>query len=303
MKYILISIIIFLFSCNIDEKDTKQKSSISVIDISTYQLEIMNNYYEHESCDSILIDSIYSKYPNLWKGYIGSEENFIDWIHNTAYDELEIYNKKQKELNFEKLEIELENTAKKMTSFTGKQTSGTWYIFYGPKWMNLGGFANGTMLIDLAHDDNDSFKNISFYFAHELNHQIYAKTRKKTNTHVLDRIIDEGFACFVSHLYHDSKTSIHEELVYTIDEYKYCQNNEEKIIQLLKDNYLSQDKEVSKKFASRSCKFQNEMPTAIGYYIGFRIIQEYVKQNGENSWKNIYTLSSLDVLEKSKFIK
>jgi len=57
------------------------------------------------------------------------------------------------------------------------------------------------------------------------------------------------------------------------------------------------------KFGSRNAKIKENLPGAIGYFIGFKIVEEYVLKHGSESWKDIYTLSSEEVLEKSQFFK
>ncbi len=67
--------------------------------------------------------------------------------------------------------------------------------------MNLGGIDDGTMLIDLAHKANKSLDDIAaFIFLNEFNHQIFNNINPYKDKTVLSRIIDEGFACYVSFL-------------------------------------------------------------------------------------------------------
>ena len=42
---------------------------------------------------------------------------------------------------------------------------------------------------------------------------------------------------------------------------------------------------------------------AIGYYIGFRIVEEYVKENGKDSWKKIFAMKPEEVLTDRKIIR
>ena len=159
------------------------------------------------------------------------------------------------------------------------------------------------MFIDLAHYANNNADTIVWLFPHELNHQIYSNTLKQKENIVLDRIIDEGFATYVSYKYHGKKYSIAEELMYSVDDYKFCVNNEIRLLDLLKDNYYKQDELLSRQFASRDYKFEEDYPSAIGYYLGFRIVEEFVKRNGKDSWKEIYTLSPREVLKKSEILE
>jgi len=282
-----------------------KSAGIEIIDISRKQIEFMNKVQNEpiEKRNSILIDSIYKPDSYLWNGYLGSETDFTNWLNNTAYEELGSYNLKAKEIDLSILNEYFFETVREMEKFTGNKSSGKWYIFFGPKWTNLGGFDDGTMLIDLAHDSNKSLDDIKIFFPHEINHQIYSGTTEQKDNAVLYRILDEGFACYVSYLFHNGKTKIAEELNFTEDEYNSCIENEKELIALLKKNYKSDSEKLSDNFANRSYKFSEKFPGAVGYYIGFRIVDEFVKRNGKDSWKKIYNMSPEKVLRKSKILK
>lgn len=282
-----------------------QNTSLEIIDLSQDQISLMNKY-EKEPIDKrnkLLLDSIYTPSSDLWDGYLGGEDDFTDWLNNTAFKELSEFNIKAKNINLKELEKYFFDTANAMREFTGHQPAGKWYIFFGPKWTNLGGFSDGTMLIDLAHRSIKGMNDITKVFPHEINHQIYNNTVGQNNNAVLYRILNEGFACYVSYLYHNGKTTIAEELYYKESDYQFSQENEKELIELLKSNYKSNNIELSKKFANRGYKFSKEYPGAIGYYLGFRIVEEFVRRNGKDSWKQIFTMSPEEVLEKSKILK
>ncbi len=183
IKYLLLCIIILFTSCNIEEKNLKDKKAISVVDLSSLQLNLMNKYISSKNRDSILVDSLYKPYLELWKLLCLSDESkFINWINDDMYKELDSFNIKQRELIPESIKTKMKKTALDMKNLTGYEPQGKVYIAYGRKWANLGVFGDsGTMLIDLAHKNNNSFEGITAFFAHELNHLIYAKTSKQTN--------------------------------------------------------------------------------------------------------------------------
>jgi uncharacterized protein YjaZ len=216
---------------------------------------------------------------------------------------LEIYNAKAETIDLEELNRYFLTTVESMTEFTGYQPKGKWYIFFGPKWTNAGGINDGIMLIDLAHSSNTSIEDIQKFFPHEVNHQIYFSTMQANTRAVLGRILDEGFATYVSYLYHNRKKSIARELGYTEEEYQICRTNDKKLIAVLAKYYQSDDNDLSRQFANRGYKISEEYPGAVGYYIGFRIVEEYVKHQGENSWKDIYTLAPEEVLKKSRILE
>ena len=100
-------------------------------------------------------------------------------------------------------------------------------------------------------------------------------------------------------LFNNGSNSIAQELGFTDDEYQFCKRNEKAVINLIRDNFESTDEDVIENFADRYYSFKNHYPGAIGYFIGFRIVEEYVKKNGKDSWRDIYTMEPKDVLHES----
>lgn len=296
-------LLFILCACSSNKTVLKSNPDIKVYDLGTKQLSLFNQNMNVEDRNQVLIDSIYEPYKVLWNGYLGDGEKLIDWVNSDVSENLNDWNRKSKTINSKKLTEELVRASSEMKKFTGFTPKGEWYIFYGPSWTNLGGFGNGVMLIDLAHPSNNSFERIVSLYPHELNHQIYAHTLEKKDNLVLDRILDEGFATYVSYVFHEKKKSVAEELSYSVHDYEFCRNNEHELIELLRENYAKKDEKIGRNFANRNFRFKEGYPGAVGYYIGFRIVEEFVKHNGKNSWKQIYIMPPLEVLEKSKILQ
>ena len=136
-----------------------------------------------------------------------------------------------------------------------------------------------------------------------MNHQIYENTCKINSDIVLHRILDEGFATYVSYIFHDKKIPKADELHYTQKEFNVCEKNDTNLINFLKENFEKNDSGLARNFANRTFKFNENLPGGIGYYLGFRIVEEYVKNNGKNSWKEIYKLTPEETLKKSKIFE
>ena len=281
------------------------EGGVKVIDISQQQVRLMNKYQNSSISErnKILIDSLYTPHQYLWNGYLGNENEFAEWLNKTAFNELKEYTEKAKKIDLKKLDNYLFQTVEAMSDFTGHQPEGRWYVFFGPKWTNLGGFGNGTMLIDLAHASNQTIDDIKKFFPHEINHQIYSSYIKEDKDAVLHRILDEGFACYVSHQFHKTETTKAQELGYSTQNFESAGEREKELIELLKKNYQSNNENLSRRFADRGYRFKENYPGAIGYYIGFRIVEEYVKRNGPNSWKDLYHLSPKKALKKSRILR
>lgn len=288
---IFFSIISFCFS------QTNNKN-IKVIDIAEKQIKLLKKNQDNK----IILSTIYNPYKELWNGYLGNENDFIKWMNEKGNKKISTLNTNQK-VNPKYLTKELKRFSRKMYQFTGFKPDGNWYIIYGPAWTNLGGLSTGEMILDLSHNRNSTNEKIIKLYPHELNHQIYFYTKPKSEKIALDRILDEGFATYVSYLFHNQKYTISEELGYSEKEYQYCVNNEKILIGLLKKYYLDENESVSRNLADRNYKVGKEFPGAIAYYLGFKIIENYVSLNGKDSWKDIYKMNPLEVLEKSKILK
>ena len=169
--------LLVLFFCVIGQIPiyAQKQQSIEIVDLSIKQIRLMENYINlsSEERNTVLADSLFTPYQDLWKGYLGEKAAFLDWVNNTAYSELEIYKHRAKEINTENLTNKLEKQIKNISELTHKEGSGKWYLFFGPKWTNGGGLGDGIMLIDLAHYTNTSEEEIQKIFDHEINHQIY----------------------------------------------------------------------------------------------------------------------------------
>ncbi|MEO0340079.1 MAG: DUF5700 domain-containing putative Zn-dependent protease, partial [Bacteroidota bacterium] len=270
MKNILTAgLLLCLWLCHAQQTVAQEsaKLDLEIIDLSQKQIELMNTHKDAtpKKRDKALVNGIYKPYSNLWKGYLGNPKDFKQWLNEVAYQELETYNEKSEKIDLLEMNRYFDKTVSAMEAFTGHRAVGKWYVFFGPKWTNLGGFEDGTMLIDLAHNRNNSMEAITTVFPHELNHQIYSNTMRQDSKEVLHRIVNEGFACYVSYLFHKGERTVAEELFYSEAQYQFCLKNEEEILQLLAANHQSDDAQKARNFASRGYRFKEGYPGAIGY--------------------------------------
>ena len=292
-----------LSSCNNKQMvEAKVFSELEIVDLSETQLRLFtkSKSLPTPQRDQMLLDSLYHPYTYLWTSYLGTKEDFTKWANEIALREIELYKEKAKQIDLAEMNRYFNQTAKEMTTFTGFRPKGKWYIFWGPKWTDLGGIGNGTMLIDLANQYNKSLADIVDAFPHELNHQIYDAVNPHNETYsVISRVVDEGFAVYVSHKFRMGKTGIADELGFTDEEYQKCIDNEDKVLSLIKGIYNNTEKQVIDQFVNRGFTFKEGYPGAIGYYIGLRIVQAYVSKHGKDSWKDIYKISAEEVLKES----
>jgi uncharacterized protein YjaZ len=225
----------------------------------------------------------------------------LEWTKEKVLPNLSKYNERNQSINGQKLIEQFYEVKEKMYQLTGYKSKGVWYIIFGPAWTDLGGFNDGTMLIDLSHENNISNENILKMFPHEINHQTYGTINLFKENTVVARSISEGFAVYLNKIYWKDKYSDAQNLGYTEAEYDYCKMHIEDIKRLFKEKVNETNKDIVDSFVNRSYHFSKELPSAIGYFIGFTIIENYVSKYGEGSWKDVYKLSPKQVYELSQF--
>jgi uncharacterized protein YjaZ len=165
----------------------------------------------------------------------------------------------------------------------------------------LGGLGDYAMLIDLAHQSNSSNERIAKMLPHEFTHQIMVNVNQHKDTTAINSIIGEGFAVWMKQKYWEQKYTLAENLGYTDAELQICNENIEKLKTFFLKNKYSSDKEVINLFRNRGAKLNEKLPGAIGYYIGYKIIEAYVNKYGANSWRDVFIKSPKDIYELSGF--
>lgn len=290
----------FILLCNI----VFSQNTLKLIDISQTQIRVMQDCKDLDSLKSskIFKDSIYEPFKEFWEGYLGNSDAVAEWM-NGAMKILPEFEKKNSLINGKKLINQFRTVERKMKLLTGYKPVGKWYIVFGPAWTDLGSLGNFAMLIDLSHQSNISNEKIMKMFPHELTHQIMTNNNKNRDTTAISSIIGEGFAVWVNKKYWGTKYSIAENLGYTEKEFQLCEKYLETIKKYLVDNKYSPDKEVIDTFRNRSTTLNKDLPGAIGYYIGYKIIENYVAKFGMNAWKDIFVKSPKEIYELSGFAK
>ena len=179
-----------------------------------------------------------------------------------------------------------------MEKLTDLAPKGKWYLLYGPSLANLGTGSKGVMFIDFAFPENKDLNSVINWFPHELNHQIHSNTSKDTIHNVLARCINEGFAVYVNKLYWNNiegnkDYSIAMSLSYSEQELEAVEKEWDFVLSFFEENYLSVDKDIIGKFGARNIKLKENLPEAIGYLIGYKIVESYVRLHGNDFWRDI----------------
>ena len=298
---------------NPGQEPGNEKGSLQIIDISQKQLSLYNLHQATDSVKRVRIfrDSLYYPYRDVWDGYLGSMETFDAVAEYYGVRMIEKLNSKNQLFYSDNNAGELLNAFNEvkdgMIELTGYSPRGKWYLLYGAAQVNLGGVGDGVMFIDFSYPGNKDLHSVINWFPHELNHQFFDRTNTDTASHVLELCINEGLAVYVNKLYWNrlggkEDYSVAQSLSYTEEEMEAVSNNWDYILDYFRNNYLSTDQNVKNSFGSRSIKLKPELPGAIGYVIGYRIVDNYVKINGKDSWKDIYKAGFNEVLDQSKIL-
>jgi hypothetical protein len=282
------------------------KGKLKLINVYKQQLRVLyqNREQPEPKLRAALIKETYTPFRSLWNDYVGDstiyyEQVMIPLIKN----KLEVLNQKGFDFATEDLDGYFQSTAATMKKLSGRNAKGVWYIAFGSGVTDLGGFGNGRMVLDLAHEKL-KIDYVKLILPHEINHQIYDLSAPvDTTAKGLYRCINEGFAVYMNEKVLGDQHPLSSYLQYTDDELKFCMDNDSMIFYKLNRFLLTNDNDHALAFADRGTKIFRGAPGAIGYYIGYRICQSYVQLHGDKSWKAIYTMPVREVFNGSRYGK
>ncbi len=318
-KFFLISIlIIFFFSTVSYSQDAYEKAysiikerpqtSISLLGnsiqvVNIYKQQIISIYEsgnksEEERIDQFVKD-VYIPNKEFWNNFF-NENGFRKWVHKSWAKFKDVSTPGFSipfKINFDSLFTE---TVVKVNKLTSRKPVGKWYLVYGNKAANMGGFYNGDMFVDFFGIGNSGTEHLIFNLPHEINHQIFSNSNNDNRT-LLYTIIDEGFACYVNCLYWDKNILPAKSINFTDAEWDWCIKNESRIFNYAKAYLDSTDRKIINSFQRAHQYIFDSAPDRIAYFIGFRICQAFVKENGIESWSKIYDLPPKKVLELSGY--
>ena len=318
-KFFLINILLVIFfsvicySQNDYEKiysiiKKRPQTSISLLGdsvqvVNIYKQQIISIFESRKSSEeeriNQFIDDVYFPYQEFWNNLF-DENGFKKWIHKNWAKFQDINSPGfliPFKIDFDSLFIA---TVTKVNKLTSRKPVGKWYLVYGTKVSNMGGFYNGDMFVDFFGIGNNGTEHLIFNLPHEINHQIFSKFNIDDRT-LLYTILDEGFACYVNYLYWNKKFSPAKNINFTDEEWDWCIENEKKIFNFTKTYLDSTDRKIIYKFQRANDYIFEGAPDRIAYFIGFRICQAFVVEKGVESWKKIYQLSPREILELSGY--
>lgn len=282
---------------------------LNIINIYKNQLQTYNTYQKTK--DSIVLsnqlETLYKKHPALW-GENGcfnwSQEEFVAFNKDNARQHYDAFKTRAVNLIENNIDSVLSDTFTGVSKYSGHLIKGQYYAYFmhnDSDWFDMGGCDINTMQINLSNTRLD-LNGIIEIFPHELNHQIYEVTSANDENYgtLLWGIIDEGFATYFEQSY--NKSDLLSALKMTQEDYNWCLEHEKEIYKEAKPLFLSTDMEDEQKLRGNQGKYLIEgAPARLNYFLGYHIIEQYVKVNGSESWRDVYSTPIIEVLRKSEY--
>ena len=301
-------------------KISKISDSIKVQNITIHNLfkSQIIAHKNNEFNSQMIVNNVYLPHKKLWDScyaqIFGDEnanrfnnrEGMIKWnqtLFNKSKSEYIEQSKAITKININNL---FKKNLKKFNRLVPYQPNAKISILFTPvTGLGFGGCDAQQFALELNNKSIDILYTLEKGLPHELNHLVYEKFRNNDvdRNSALSQTIDEGFACYFTYVFFDKK----------IQEYEAVEN-------MTKENwdwYIKNEKEIfikTKSFFSDSSgnnpllrndkhKLFPDAPKSLNYWLGFRIISEYVKKYGSDSWKDIYKLTAKEVIQRSEYEK
>lgn len=248
----------------------------------------------------MLVDSVQKPYADFWDGYMSS--GFRRW----ARMELDLAGDPRSTVP---TQVDLLGLITDVTvsieQATGRRGCAEWYLVYGPGWTNLGGLASGDMLIDFFGLTRvASVEEIRGALPHEIAHIIHnQRDGDKDRGTLLSAIISEGFASYFTDRYWGDSMTPARALFYSEEEWTWAVQHEQELWTEAWKHLSTRDSDMILPYRSRSARVRPDAPAAVGYFIGYRIVESYVARNGEDSYYEIFELPVAVVLERSGYLE
>jgi hypothetical protein len=246
----------------------------------------------------MLVDSVQKPYADFWDGYVSS--GFRRW----ARLELDLAGDPRSTVptQVDLLGLITDITAS-IEQATGRRGCAEWYLVYGPGWTNLGGLASGEMLIDFfGLPVGGGAEEIRRYLPHEIAHVVHDRREgDEDRGTLLSLIISEGLATYFSYRYWGDSMTPAEALSYSEEEWSWAIQHEQELWNRAKEELRSRDRDVILPYRSRSHRVRPDSPAAVGYFLGYRIVEAYEARNGKDSHYDIFELPGAVALEQSGY--
>jgi len=318
-NYLFLCFLFSLISCNQTHKHKRDTitapsnqygqyifpiGDASVTLLYKLQSRIASNSYDSLQLRKVVIDSIYNPNERLFSYCLGyDKKSFADKYANSLSQKSDSLIQLAK--SFEKIHLDtiIINTMKVIAEKSVYKFEGKYVIgFFENAGCNMCGCDNTTML---GNTYNSVYKNpnsLKVVISHEVNHNFFetAKKADPDNNTLLYNAIDEGFAnLFSMKMMNVDKLNAFN---MTKDEYNWLENNEAELKEKFRKVIFSTKEEDWDPFSEKiPNRILEGSPGDIGYFLGYRIIEEWLKNNDSKNWEDVYSTPVRQILRESKY--
>lgn len=320
----------FLFSCSLTRDSVRSKpfslidslnavsDSIKVEGITIHNLfkgQILAHREVGTYDSAMILRDVYLPHKQLWDKCYGmifgpnnaskfdNSAGMVAWNKTLYQENKSLFDSKARELLAMNLDSILKANLTKFNKMAGYKPTAIISIVFTPiQGIGFGGCNAEEFALELNYENNDLNYTINKGIPHELNHLAYEPNRMKDPKHetALAQTIDEGFACYFTWAFFDGTISKCEAVENMSEaEWKWYIAHEKEIFQKVKI-YFDETGE-NPLLNNNKFKLFPDAPKTLFYWLGFRIIETYVKKNGQDSWKDIYKLTSEDIYKRSGY--
>ena len=321
-------LIMFSFSCKEKENNNSHDTFIERLECVSDSIQVdeivVLNLFKSQilahmagTFDSLMIiEKVYIPHRELWNncyGMIFGEENaskfntshgMVEWNRRLYPQNQDFFDQRATELMAINLDSVLESTLKKFSKLTPFKPRARISILFAPlQGIGFGGCTSEEFCFELNNREYDVAYTVEKGIPHELNHFAYEPLRAYDPDQgtALFLTIDEGFACYFTWLFFDGQISLHEAVEnMSKEDWNWYLENEKRIFDTLKP-YFSDKSGDNPLLRNDNYALFPEAPKTLYYWLGFRIVQSYIRTFGEDAWMDIYNMNVREVLEKSKY--
>ena len=284
------------------------KSQLRLVPLYQKQLAVfdrMDDEKDSSIINRLIVDSLYLPYRTLYDScFITDRTTYIAnqrMIYSSRRSEVRNAMAFIDQLQFDTI---LSYYQRAFPSFIGHPVTGTFYFaFFHRNQCSFCGCDKMTMQMDMLYPMNLSADHLRLLLPHELSHNVFEDTQSDTvlSETVLYKALDEGLANYAAQRMNGVSTS--EAFFMTSDEYGWLTSHEDEIKEAVRPMLLSTMEEDWDPLGMQvPDSFMEGSPGNIGYYVGYRIIEDYLAFTDESDWRVVYTTPVDKLLEGSGWL-
>ncbi|MCU0633824.1 MAG: DUF2268 domain-containing protein [Gemmatimonadaceae bacterium] len=196
------------------------------------------------------------------------------------------------------LQARFERHARWLVRETSLAPVGTWYLVHGHGATDMGGLGAVGMVIDFSNQVADSAA-LERLLTHELAHQVHALRTDPLGETVLGRIVAEGLATYIACVHAAGARTAADCIGYSDAEWAWARRHEGRLRRVVRPMLHSRARAALDSVASRSVHPLAGGPSAVGYFLGYRLMQSYTRRHGARSWTHVLRMPVAEVLARS----